>query len=314
MENRAHEVGVRVEKIGLRSDLDLFSILKLWSLIIRQKADALILTRGRDYWLGGLAGRLAKILLIVGRLGLVRRLERRVKNRLILERFLDRLVVNAQAIREGLRCFGNLKVDVLYNGIKVEDYPGGDGKKVRRELGVGEDTPLIGSIGRLTGQKGMDIFLQTCRVLSRRFPQAKFLIVGEGPMVDELKAQARGLGERVIFTGFRPDIPDILAALDVVVISSRNEGVPNLLLEAMAARRPIVTTSVAGISEAVRDGQEALLVEGLNSHQLAERVSRILQEPQLGRGLGERAYLKAERDFSLDLIIKRWEDYLQNEC
>lgn len=101
MENRAHEVGVRVEKIGLRSDLDLFSILKLWSLIIRQKADALILTRGRDYWLGGLAGRLAKIPLIVGRLGLVRRLERRVKNRLILERFLDRLVVNDQAKEKG---------------------------------------------------------------------------------------------------------------------------------------------------------------------------------------------------------------------
>lgn len=107
-------------------------------------------------------------------------------------------------------------------------------------------------------------------------------------LTDELKALARGLGERVIFTGFRSDIPDILAALDVVVISSRNEGVPNLLLEAMAVGRPIVATRVVGISEVVRDGKEALLVEELDRPQLAERVSYILQDPRLvgdwGRG------------------------------
>lgn len=92
----------------------------------------------------------------------------------------------------------------------------------------------------------------------------------------------------MIFTGFRSDIPDILAALDVVVISSRNEGVPNLLLEAMAVGRPIVATRVVGISEVVRDGKEALLVEELDRPQLAERVSYILQDPRLvgdwGRG------------------------------
>jgi len=135
---------------------------------------------------------------------------------------------------------------------------------------------------------------------------------------EELLAQAQtlGLGSSVIFCGIRQDIPAVMAAIDLLVISSKWEGLPVTLLEGMAARRPIVSTAVGGVPNVVADGQAALLVPSEDSLALANACLKILQDPALAQSLAQAGYERVKNQFSLDAMIgktlKLYEELLEN--
>jgi glycosyltransferase involved in cell wall biosynthesis len=187
------------------------------------------------------------------------------------ERYVYRFIVVSEVLRETLLGGHKIqpdKVIKIYNGIELDEYRP-SGKEVRsqksevsREFGLSKDVPVIGAIGRMVWQKGFEYLIQAIPDIVQDVPDAKFLLVGDGPLKDKLKVRSEKLkvADRIIFTGFRSDIKEILSAIDVLVIPSLLEGFPMVTLEAMAMAKPIVATRIDGITEQITDGVDGILV------------------------------------------------------
>jgi glycosyltransferase involved in cell wall biosynthesis len=160
---------------------------------------------------------------------------------------------------------------------------------LRRELGIAAESPLIGIVGRLAPIKAHEVFLDAARQVARALPSACFLVIGDGERHTELVAMAEraGLAKRVRFLGWRRDLDRIYADLDVVALSSRNEGSPVVLIEALAAARPVVATAVGGVPEVVVHGETGLTVPPSDPGKLAEGMLRLLRDRSLAERLGQ---------------------------
>jgi glycosyltransferase involved in cell wall biosynthesis len=184
------------------------------------------------------------------------------------------------------------KVAVLRLGLDLSaflaDPPGG---ALRAELGVGPDVPLLVAVGRVVPVKDHALLLEAMARLAPRVPAARLVVVGDGPCRRALEERAArpDLAGRVHFTGWRRDLPAILADADLAVLSSRNEGTPVALIEAAAAARPAVATDVGGVREVVLHETTGLLVPHGDPEAFAEACARILEDPALARRMGEAA-------------------------
>jgi glycosyltransferase involved in cell wall biosynthesis len=156
-------------------------------------------------------------------------------------------------------------------------------------LGVESASAVVGAVGRLVRQKGFDTLLAALPALLARRPGTQLAVVGEGPERESLArlARARGVGEAVVFAGFRPDAPRLLPAFDVLAVPSRREGAPLVTLEAMAAGVPVVASAIPGIDEQITDGVEGLLVPPDDPPALAAALARVLDDRALAARLGE---------------------------
>jgi glycosyltransferase involved in cell wall biosynthesis len=221
----------------------------------------------------------------------------------ILAPLTDRAIAVSHSTRDfliGERFVPAERVRLIWNGAPLAEFaPAGRERalRVRRELGLLEGAPVVGTIGRLSAQKGHRFLLDAAAILRERLPDVRTLIVGDGDLMDDLRAQADrlGLAERVVFAGHRTDVPDLLAALDVFCISSLYEGTPLALFEAMAAARPIVSTAVDGCREILEDGSNGLLVPPGDAEALARGLERALTEAGLREALGRRAFEDSRR-------------------
>lgn len=175
--------------------------------------------------------------------------------------------------------------------------------EIREELGIGENQPIIGTAGRMVPVKGYGVFLDMAKIILGEKPGARFLLVGDGPLKKELeiKAQKMGLGNRVIFLGFRNDIIDIINCLDIFVISSYHEGIPMALLEAMAMKKAVVATKVGGLREVIEDGVSGLLVEPGNPQALAMACVKFLDKPEYRYNMGMSAKKRIDGEFSVEI-------------
>lgn len=220
-------------------------------------------------------------------------------------RWVDLFVTDSEWARRrlvGLHAVDPARVRTVYIGADADahDPARADGRRLRAELGLGAG-PVVASLGRLAGQKGHDDFLVAAASAGQRIPGLQALVVGDGPLAGSLREQATrlGLGDRVRFSAARPDLDDLLAAIDVVVIASHIESIPLLLYEAMALGRPIVTTAVGGIPEVVADGQEALLVPPRRPQALADAMECLLKNPDTARAMGARARARVHVAFQV---------------
>lgn len=170
----------------------------------------------------------------------------------------------------------------------------------RRSLGIPDGAAVIGAVGRLNGEKDYPNLLRAAQILLRKRPDLYFVIAGKGELEQELRLLAGSLGIalNVIFLGHLHDVRKVFELMDVYVLSSTREGLPNTVLEAMAMEVPIVSTDVDGVREAVTAGGEALLVPAQDSGQLAAGIERVLSDAQLRAGLTRQARERVETDFS----------------
>ncbi len=228
------------------------------------------------------------------------------------DRFLSRIIcVSDQNRREHLDRLGRdpRKFVVVPNGVDIDRFVAssvGDG--VWQEFGIDESAPIVGTVARLgERRKGISHFLEMAAAVRAAHPEARFLIVGDGPLRRELEieANALGLGGAVIFTGERTDIPRLLAAMRVFVVPSLYEGAAYTLLEAMAAARPVVTTMVGLAPELIEHGVNGLLVPSGNSAALASAVRVLLANENLAARLGRRARERVIADFSEEAMIEK---------
>jgi glycosyltransferase involved in cell wall biosynthesis len=172
----------------------------------------------------------------------------------------------------------------------------------RRELGISTDSPLIGIIGRLVPIKNHALFLEAARLVREHLPEAHFVIVGDGECRDALQAltDQLGLAQSVTFTGWRRDLPAVYADLDVLVVSSRNEGTPVSVIEAMAAGVPVVATRVGGIPDLLQDGALGALTPSEDGSALANAVLAMLRQRDAHRLTKARDWVLAH--YSIDRL------------
>lgn len=175
---------------------------------------------------------------------------------------------------------------------------------LREGWGVDLDDEVVTLVARLVPIKRVDRFLRVAaRLLDR--PAARFVVVGDGELREELSASpaARAIGDRLVWAGFRDDMPDVCFASDVVVLTSDNEGTPVSLIEAQAAAVPVVSTSVGGVPSAVLDGESGLLAPRDAEEQLAEAIRGLLADRAVATAMGKRGRVHARESFAVDRLV-----------
>jgi L-malate glycosyltransferase len=213
---------------------------------------------------------------------------------LMLRRSADLIIAVSRRMAEGLResGFRPTMVTWIHNGLDVRQIRAASSREaVRREFGIDPDVLLIGTAGRLSPIKGQAGLLRAAAQILETHPTARFLIVGDGPLGSQLvsMASALGLDHACHFIGPRSDVFDLMAALDIFVLPSLNEGIPMALLEAMTLGTPVVVAAVGGMTEVVQDRINGLLVPSGDDRGLADACLELAAKPQLARALAVQA-------------------------
>jgi glycosyltransferase involved in cell wall biosynthesis len=191
-------------------------------------------------------------------------------------------------------------------------HPQWPSKALKREFAFPPNTPVVGIVAALRPEKHHELFLQSAALIRRRRPRARFLIVGDGPLRPRLESLARELqlADAVHFLGVRPDVPELLALLDVLVLTSRMEANPVSILEAMATEKPVVATRVGSIPETVLDGQTGYLVPPGDAEQIADRVVELLSAPDRAEAMGRAGREHVITAWSVDRMVTGYEDLI----
>jgi len=214
-----------------------------------------------------------------------------------------------QGVRAGI--YRAEKVTVIPNGLELDSVPSiFDARAKRRALGLPDGAPVIGTVTRLEPQKVNQLFLTAAARAALRIPNLQILIAGDGPQRAELEALAARLGiaGRTRFLGWRTDTLEILGALDLFCMTSRWEGCPMVLLEAMAMRRPVVAMDIGGVREIVINEETGLLVPFGDTNAFADALGRLLADDAERMRMGERGRERVQNDFNTGKMVQAYSE------
>lgn len=226
-------------------------------------------------------------------------------------RFARKIIAVSDEIQRDLIKKGvpQQKIRVIYNGINIQQLcPTTSSNGLRRSLGINDTDVVVTNIGRLSPEKGHEVLLKAAEEITAKNAQVKFLIVGDGQLTQKLKsyAQDSGLGGKVVFTGIRSDIADILRASDIYVNSSFIEGLPITILEAMAAQLPIVATKVGAVPKVIKNGVNGILVEAGDIRGLSKAILSLVSHADKRKALAMQAYSDVNSDFSVERMCQQY--------
>jgi glycosyltransferase involved in cell wall biosynthesis len=313
LDRELEEAGIGVLALGRRSTLDLLAWRPLVSLL-RDGVDVVHTHMfGSNVW-GTVLGRLSGVPVVIAHehtWSFQGRPLRRFLDRELVARWADVFVaVSGEDRRKMIEVEGvdPAKIRLIPNGIASP--ANGAVADVRAELDIEPRVPVLGVVCELRAQKALEVLFEAAALLLAEFPTLKVLVAGDGPERARLEEGARRLGveDTVLFLGIRRDVPAVLAAVDVAVLSSDYEGSPLSVMEYMAAAKPVVSTRVGGVPELVKEDVHGLLVQPRDPKALAEAVARLLRDPALAKRLGAEGRKRQQREFSLEAMVRRIED------
>lgn len=309
-----HEFGTGRSALSPRTVRDLSGAV---AFLRREKVDILSCMLGLTTLVGPFVGRAAGVPVVVNN---QRNMSYWLRGGLrtsvygfVSRRLVDAIVVNsAAAAGELAGRFGVAESKIRNVGVGTDlkkIAAARPAEEIRRELNLGE-SKLVGVVAKLSPVKGHVHFLEAAAFISRAYGDVRFLVVGDGPERARLKRMAAdvGLFGKAHFLGVRDDVPSLLGAMDVLVLSSLSEGSPNVVLEGMAAGVPIVATRVGGIPELVEDGVSGLLVDPGDGSALSSAVLALLSDPDRARTMGERGRVKAVEQYDIGRVVASMED------
>ena len=233
----------------------------------------------------------------------------------LIKRCLKPIMVVSEANQKKLMDAG-LKTDalsMLYNGIDANLWRRENGNAIlREELGLNQNDFLIGTVARIDYDKDLPTFFKVVKLLVAQVPNVRFVIVGDGKG-DELakakhQAEQIGLKDSISFTGHRDDLLNVYPSLDIFLMTSITEGLPNTILEAMAMEVPVVSTSVGGVPELIVDGEHGFLCSVGDAEALSRKVIELIQNSGLRIKFAQNARKRVEEDFSFDQRVRRLEN------
>jgi glycosyltransferase involved in cell wall biosynthesis len=288
---------------------------RMFSEIIREKPDIVHTHLFKSDFHGRFAARIAKMPVVVSTL---HNCHQWAKNPILgniyglTSRFADKVIAVSEEVREYAIRYAHInpkKVTTIPNAIPISRFSNSRaaGAGIRQEFNIPVDVPLIGIIARLTGQKDHENFLYAAARILEHIPETRFIIVGDGPLrfLLEERAKTLGINNSVIFSGVRRDIPAIYGALDILVFSSRWEGLPVTLLEGMASNVPVVATAVGGVPGVLENEVTGILVPPTDPEAIARACIRLIENPSLRQQMGRAGYTKIQTNYSMDAMIDK---------
>jgi len=313
---RCREAGIDLFEVGMAADLDVGGASRIARHANAKSFDILHAHTARAHAMGLLArlfGARAK-LVVHRRLdfpvssGLAGRLKYR-------SRKVDLFLAVAGVIRDMLVAAGvpDARIRVVNSSIDLPRFDEARERRarlrteVRSELGIEEGAIVVGNVAHLAGHKSQKDLVEAMPAVLREIPQARLVIVGDGEERARLEAQAASLGiaDRVRFTGFRSDVPRLLASFDLFAMSSRLEGFCNSVLEAFAVGVPVVATRAGGLPEMVLDGETGLLAPVADPPALAASLARLARDPDLGARLAAGARRLVESEYTVPRMVEK---------
>jgi len=319
------EIGTEAEKLGIelisldRVRYNKFStgiVIYLYRLMKRKHIHIVRTHRYRSNLYGRFAAFLARVPVIIASVHdnyrTDKRLGRRIINR-ILSKITDKIVAVSEDIKKDIVKYDKIdpsKILIIPNGIDTERFSlDRNAAGLRKEFSLKDNDIILGFVGRIVHAKGLEYLIDALSHLGKEFKNMKLLIIGEGYLLDGLheKSKRENIHDRIIFTGRRRDIPDILSCFDIFVMPSIAEGLPNALLEAMAMGKPIVATTVGGIPEVIKNGFNGLLVPPGDPVTLAAAIKELLDDRQLAARMGQAARDLVVTRYSIKETAQKWQ-------
>ena len=293
----------------MKSTANPFSIVSIFKILKKTKADIIHTHSSIDSWLVGSVAKLFQIPVIRSR-HISIPIKNMFPNNWLYSRIPRKIITSGEAISEVVKSVpgvnpGNVKsvsagVDFRRFDFKI------NGIKIREELGVNPGQPLIGKIGVIRGWKGYNYLLEAAPIILKKFPDARFVFVGNGPGFEQTKSIAKSLGleQKLTFLGHRDDIPEIMAGLDIQVLASfAGEGTPQVIPQAFAMKTPLVATRVGSVPEMLGQGKRGILVEPKNSVDLANGIINLIENPGIRNELAEKGYEFCRNELGVDRMI-----------
>jgi glycosyltransferase involved in cell wall biosynthesis len=315
------EMGIHLEPVNMGNRFNLFTILKL-ARIIRKESVNIVHSQGaRADFFTRLAVKFTRRSNLVSTIQMpVERYDVSILRKKIYrmfdrfsERCVDRFIVVSESLKKTLIDDHRIplnKVIKIYNGVELDAYKPDvfcqASSEIRKKLRIKNEIFVIGAIGRMVWQKGFEYLIEAASNVIKEYPEARFLIVGEGPLKGKLKVKSEKLRveNKVIFTGFQTDIKEILSAIDILVIPSLLEGFPMITLEAMAMAKPIIATNIDGITEQITDGINGILIPPKDPSAMAQAIITLINNREKAKAMGLAARKKVEQEFSVEKMIK----------
>ncbi len=313
--DHATQAGFEVYRLAFAGKFHLPTILALYRQLRRQKVDVVSTHSGIDSWCAALAAQAAGVALVR-----TRHIDLPMHaSWLNFVHFLpDRIVTCGEAMRAHLLADNPLAPERLVSiptGIDFERLQAQTPRaSLRQQLGLDDDEPAILMVAILRGVKRHMLALDAFARLRSSHPRARLLLAGAGPMRAELEEHARALQltGQVSFLGHREDVADLLAASDILLLSSRSEGIPQSVVQAMGSGLPVVATRVGGLPELIDDGRNGLLVASEDADAMAAALRRLLDEPDLAQRLASAARDKVRTRYSYAAMLDATEHLLQD--
>ena len=308
------KLGVKAVVFPKRHRFDFSLILKVARLMRSEKIDIVQTTLFYADVIGAFAAKLAGVPHVISWEAVTQ--PHRFRHRLIysLAKYnLDLVVAVSDATKNAIIKERNLdpqKAYTIHYGIDLKKFQNNVDDSRRKDLGIEKTEKIVGVVARLTHQKGHVFLIEAVPQIIDRFPNVKFVLVGNGPLKEllETKVAEMGVSSNFIFLGFRSDIKELLSIFDIFVLPSLYEGLPNCVLEAMACSKPVIATEVDGTPELVVDGVTGLLVPPRDSNSLANAISYLLKNENVALDMGKKGRERVENWFSLEKQIEQFND------
>ncbi|MFH1478211.1 MAG: glycosyltransferase family 4 protein [Candidatus Omnitrophota bacterium] len=317
---RSHPIKNLVQRVSIHNDIA--ALFQLVRLIRREKYRIVHTHNSKAGFIGRLAAKIAGTPLIIHTIhgfsfheyeGLLFR-----KLFIFLERSASRFTDKLITISEPLKKWGlSLKIGypeqyiTIYSGIEIDKFKKAqvDASRKRQEFGLEPRDIVVGVVAKLWKGKGHKCILTAARNIVNKVPNVKFMFVGEGYLMEELKrmAQELDLEDHVVFTGFRSDIPEITGIFDIALLISLFEGLGRVLLEAMVLGKPVIATNVGGIVDVVDDGKTGILISPGDTAGLERAIIKLLEDKELRVRMGEEGRKKIGDKFSSYVMVKQIE-------
>jgi L-malate glycosyltransferase len=310
--SKASELGTQLVTVPLRHRIDPLCSWRLWRFCRRNKIDLIKTYSSKDHWIClplyfcGIP--LSRARCITDAL--------KGKGRAFVFKYgCSQVVADAAVIKRHLveeHGVDPAKIEVIGSAVDLEKFkPPRDRRKFRREIGVSEDTPLIGNVGMIRPDKGQLVLVEAAPLILQEHPDARFVIVGQGTGILKRGINVRiaidraGLADKIIMAGYRWDTPDVYAACDMIVIASlHTEASPIVLREAFASGRPVIATKVGDIPEIIEHRQNGLLIEAGDSQALAAAIMELISDPKLAAHCATNGLRYASQHFSFDKMME----------
>ncbi len=308
---------IPVIEVGKKFKIDPIFFLKLVFILRKRKPDILHTFMFTSNTWGRLASLFVKIPFIFSSercVDLWKKWYHKLIDRFFLL-FTDKVIVNSIAVKEFYKKIENIleeKIEVIYNGVDFENIEkiSVEIDKKRKELKLEKSKFVVGTGGRFTEQKGFIYLLMAIPEVLKYFPECFFIFVGDGPLRKNFEeiVNRYNIKNNVIFTGYRKDILEILSLCDIIVVPSLFEGMPNIVLEAMTLKKPVIATDIPEMRELIIDGINGLLVPVKNYEKISEKVIYLLKNPEISKKMGENGYNYVKEKFSLEKMVKNYEN------